>query len=131
VSARQKYDYAIVRVVPRVERGEHMNAGVVLYCRGLGVLAARIELDRARLEALAPGVDMESVERALAVVPLVCDGDPAAGPVAQLTQAERFHWLVAPRSTLIQSSPVHAGFCADPHQALEHLVETMVRPPRP
>lgn len=130
MSARHKYDYAVVRVVPRVERGECLNAGVVLYCRGLGVLAARIELDRARLLALAPGVDVESVEKALAVVPLVCAGDPAAGPVAGLAQAERFHWLVAPRSTLVQASPVHAGFCVDPEAALEHLVDTMVRPPR-
>ena len=130
MSARQKYDYAVVRVVPRVERGECVNAGVVLYCRGLGVLAASIELDRPRLLALAPGVDLESVSKALAVVPLVCAGDPAAGPVASLAQAERFHWLVAPRSTLVQASPVHAGFCSDPYQALEHLVATMVRTPK-
>jgi hypothetical protein len=130
VSARQKYDYAVVRVVPRVERGECLNAGIILYCRGLGVLSARVELDRPRLLALAPDVDLESVEKALAVVPLVCAGDPAAGPVARLAQAERFHWLVAPRSTLVQASPVHAGFCEDPEQALTHLVATMVRTPR-
>jgi len=127
VGSRHKYDYTVIRVVPRVDRAEFVNAGVVLYCRELDYLAARTEVDLARLEALAPGADVETVERALAVYPLVCAGDDAAGPVARLTQAERFHWLVAPRSTLIQTAPVHAGFCTDPDESLERLVETMVR----
>src|SRR5262249_45780431 len=100
------------------------------YCRPIGFLAATIDLDRDRLLALAPGADLDAVERALAVVPLVCAGDPAAGPVSSLAQAERFHWLVAPRSTLVQASPVHSGLCADPAAALDHLVATLVRLPR-
>ena len=127
---RHKYDYALIRVVPHVERGERLNAGVVLYCRPLEVLAARVELDGERLRAFAPDVDLETVERALAVFPLVCAGDEAAGPVARLPQADRFHWLVAPRSTIIQTSDVHSGFCTDPGETLEHLVATMVRTPR-
>jgi len=127
---RHKYDYALIQVVPRVERGERLNAGVVLYCRPLEILTAAIDLDAARLRAFAPDVDLETVERALAVYPLVCAGDEAAGPVARLPQAERFHWLVAPRSTIIQTSDVHSGFCSDPGGTLEHLMATMVRTPR-
>lgn len=127
---RHKYDYALIQVVPRVERGERLNAGVVLYCRPLEILIAGVELDAARLRAFAPDVDLETVERALAVYPLVCAGDEAAGPVARLAQAERFHWLVAPRSTIIQTSDVHSGFCSDPGETLEHLMATMVRTPR-
>jgi hypothetical protein len=124
---RLKYDHALIRVVPRVERGECVNAGAILYCRAVSFLAARVVLDPARLRALAPDVDLETVERALALYPLVAAGDPAAGPVARLGQAERFHWLVAPRSTIIQTSSVHAGLCDDPAAALEHLVDKMVR----
>jgi hypothetical protein len=127
---RHKYDYALIQVVPRVERGERLNAGVVLYCRQLEILTAGVELDAARLRAFAPDIDVETVERALAVYPLVCAGDDAAGPVALLPQAERFHWLVAPRSTIIQTSDVHSGFCSDPGGTLEHLMATMVRTPR-
>jgi Protein of unknown function (DUF3037) len=127
---RHKYDYALIQVVPRVERGERLNAGVVLYCRPLEVLTAGIELDVQRLRAFAPDADLETVERALAVYPLVCAGDEAAGPVSRLPQAERFHWLVAPRSTIIQTSDVHSGFCTDPGETLEHLMATMVRTPR-
>jgi hypothetical protein len=127
---RHKYDYALIRVVPRVERGELLNAGVVLYCRPLEILTAKVELDAARLRAFAPDADLETVERALAVYPLVCAGDEAAGPVSRLPQAERFHWLVAPRSTIVQTSDVHSGFCSDPGATLEHLMATMVRTPR-
>ena len=127
---KHKYDHALIQVVPRVERGERLNAGVVLYCRSLEVLVARVELDVARLRAFAPDADLETVQRALAVYPMVCAGDEAAGPVSRLPQAERFHWLVAPRSTIIQTSDVHSGFCSDPGETLEHLMATMVRTPR-
>ena len=127
--ALSSYDYAVVRVVPRVERGEYVNAGVILFCRTRGFLEARLALDSARLTALAPDLDLTEVERALAVIPLICRG-AAAGPIGQLSQAERFHWLVAPRSAIIQTSPVHCGLCADPAVALGHLLATVVRLPR-
>jgi hypothetical protein len=127
---RSSFDYAIVRVVPRVERGERINAGVILYCRALDFLGARIALDRARLMALDPSVDVDEVERALALIPLVCSGDPRSGPIGRLPPSERFHWLVSPRSTITQTSPVHAGLCDDPQAALDHLLQTMVLPLR-
>jgi hypothetical protein len=125
--ARSSFDYAIVRVVPRVERGEFINAGVILFCRTRRFLAARIELDTARLLALAPEVDLAEVRQHLAVIPRVAAGEPDAGPIGQLSQAERFHWLVAPRSTIIQVSPPHSGLCTDPAAELENLLNTMVR----
>jgi len=118
-----------VRVVPLVEREEFINAGVILFCRTCPYLGARIALDRTRLEALAPWLERAEVERQLALIPLVCAGDPAGGEVARLPLAERFHWLVAPRSTVIQTSPVHTGLCDDPETELDHLVETVVRTP--
>lgn len=127
--ALSSFDYAIVRIVPRVERGEFINAGAIVFCRTRRFLGARVELDLARLVALAPDLDPAAIQRHLDVIPLVCAGGPAAGPIGQLPQAERFHWLIAPRSTIIQTSPVHSGRCADPAEALEHLLETMVRPP--
>jgi hypothetical protein len=122
------FDYAVVRVVPRVERGEFMNAGVILYCRARDYLAARVRLDRARLAAFAPSaeLDLEALDRALALIPRLCAGEPGAGPIAALPQAERFHWLVAPRSTVAQVSPVHAGLCVDPAATLDALFERMV-----
>jgi hypothetical protein len=116
----------LVRVVPRVERGELINAGVILYCRTLGFLGARVALDRARLVALDRDVDVDEVERALELIPLVCAGDPRSGPIGRLAQAERFHWLVAPRSTVTQTSAVHSGLCDDPEAALVHLLQKMV-----
>lgn len=125
------FDYAILRVVPRVERDEFINAGVILHCRALDFLDARIALDRARLDALFPGavreIDVDTIEHALSLVPRICAGDPAAGPIAALTRSERFHWLVAPRSTITQVSPVHSGLCDDPAAMLDHLVDTAVR----
>ena len=126
--ARSSFDYAIVRVVPRVERGEFVNAGVVLFCRTRRFLAARIELDRARLAALAPWLDLDEIEQHLAVFPLVAAGGPQGGPIGLLPQPDRFHWLVAPRSTMIQISPTHAGLCDDPQAALEELMDMLVRP---
>lgn len=120
------FDYALVRVVPRVDREEFINAGVILFCRTCRFLGARVALDRARLAALAPSMDPATVERHLALIPLVCRGGPEAGPIGQLPQAERFHWLVSPRSSSIQASPVHSGLCADPEATLDHLLEKMV-----
>ena len=127
--AATSFDYAIVRVVPLVEREEFVNAGVILFCRECPFLGARIALDRERVAALAPWLDLEEVERQLALIPAICEGDPAAGPVAALPSWERFHWLVAPRSTVIQVSPVHTGLCDDPEAELRHLVDTVVRTP--
>jgi Protein of unknown function (DUF3037) len=124
------YDYAIVRVVPRVDREEFINAGVLLSCPEHDFLDARIELDERRLLALDPSVDLESLRANLASIPAICAGGPAAGPIGKLSRRERFHWLVAPRSTMIQMSPVHSGRCRNPAQILEHLVQTMVRAPQ-
>jgi hypothetical protein len=123
------FDYAIVRVVPRVERDEFVNAGAIVFCRTRRYLVGRVELYESRLRALAPSIDVEDVRHHLAVIPRICAGDPSAGPIAQLSLAERFHWLVAPRSTMIQTSPVHSGLCIDPDDALEHLLTATVRPP--
>ncbi|HEU0202631.1 MAG TPA: DUF3037 domain-containing protein [Burkholderiaceae bacterium] len=122
------YDYAIVRVVPRVERGEFINAGVIVCCARAGFLQARIELDEARLQALDPGADIEAIRTALAAIPAVCAGGEQAGELGQLSLRERFDWLVAPRSTSIQISPVHTGRARDLEEALERLLETLVRP---
>jgi hypothetical protein len=127
VRTPSSYDYAIVRVVPRVEREEFINAGVILSCQLQDFLGARIELDERRLLALDPTVDLETVRANLASIPVVCAGGPAAGPIGKLSARERFHWLVAPRSTIIQTSPVHSGRCQDPAAALDHLVRTMVQ----
>jgi hypothetical protein len=122
------YSYAIVRVVPRVERGECINVGVVLFVRERRYLAARIELDRSRLSALAPDLDLSLVERHLATFLAVAYGHPEGGPLADLPPAERFHWLTAPRSTMIQTSPAHVGRTADPAAELDRLLDAYVRP---
>ena len=119
------FDYAIVRVVPHVEREEFINAGIILFCRTQRFLAARVALDEDRLKALAPYLDVAKVQAHLDLIPRISAGDDS--PIGQLSQAERFHWLVTPRSTMIQISPVHTGLCTDPNEALEHLMETMVR----
>jgi hypothetical protein len=121
------FQYAIVRVVPHVERGECVNAGVVLFCRPRRFLAARVELDDARVLALAPDVDLEVVRGHLDALVRIAAGDPAAGPIAALPASERFHWLVAPSSTIIQCSAVHTGLSDDPEAELEHLVSRLVR----
>ena len=125
--AEYTYDYAFIRVVPRVERGELINVGVILSCPALDFLEARIELDPARLLALDPMLDVEAARAHLDMVPLVCSGGREAGPIGELPQRSRFHWLVSPRSTIIQFSPVHTGRTDDPAKALERLLETMVR----
>jgi hypothetical protein len=125
------YDYAIVRVVPRVEREEFVNVGVIVSCVERDYLAAKIDLDAARLVAIDRDVDLDSVRANLDSIPAICRGGPAAGPIGRLSARERFHWLVAPRSTIIQTSRVHMGRCRDPAALLEHLIETMVRPRPP
>jgi len=129
VPAASSFDYAVVRVVPRVERGEQVNAGVVLFCLQLDFLAARVEVNAPRLAALWPAVDVELVAQHLAAIPRICAGGPDGGPIARLSRRERFHWLVAPRSTIIQVSAVHSGLCEAPGQALEHLFRQMVQLP--
>lgn len=121
------FDYAVVRVVPRVERGEFLNAGVIVFSRTARVLEARIELDAERLWVLAPSIDRDVVQSYLDAIPRICAGGGDAGPIGALSQSERFHWLVAPRSTIIQTSPVHSGVHADPRAALDHLFEKLVR----
>lgn len=123
----QLYDYAVVRVVPRVEREEFVNAGIILSCPSRRFLDARIELDEDRLLALDPSVDLESVRSHLATIPAICRGGDGAGPIGKLSQRERFHWLVAPRSTIIQTSEVHTGRCDDPEAVIERLMDRMVR----
>ena len=120
------FQYAIVRVLPRVERGECLNVGVVLLCRAQRYLGARIALDERRLAAFAPDLDPASIRPHLAAIERIAAGDPEAGPIARLGQAERFHWLVAPSSTIIQPSEVHTGLCKDPAAELDHLVAALV-----
>jgi hypothetical protein len=127
VPGEYTYDYAIVRVVPRVERGEQINVGVILSCADLEFLGARIEVDTARLLALDPALDLEAIRAGLAAIPAICAGGREAGPIGELPQRGRFRWLVSPRSTVIQMSPVHTGRTSDPASALERLLETMVR----
>ena len=125
------YDYAIFRVVPRVEREEFVNVGVIVSCPAVDFLEARVELDEQRLLALDTAIDIESIRAHLASIPAICAGGEKAGPIGLLSQRERFHWLVAPRSTTIQTSPVHTGSCKDPAEVLEHLLKTMVRATHP
>jgi len=127
VPAEQTYDYAIIRLVPRVERGELINVGVILSCPASDFLEARIELDAARLLALDPSLDIEAARAHLEMIPRVCAGGADAGPIGELPQRGRFHWLVSPRSTIIQFSPVHTGRTDDPAKALGRLLDTMVR----
>jgi hypothetical protein len=127
VPARLSVEYAVVRVVPHVEREEFVNAGVILHAGAAGYLAARIELDPSRLLALAPGADLELVRRHLDAIERVCAGGPGSGPIGALPPRERWHWLVAPRSTIIQTSPAHAGMCEAPEAALEALMVRVVR----
>jgi hypothetical protein len=127
VRALRTYDYAVIRVVPRVERGEFVNAGVILSCDVERILLASIELDEKALLALDSHVDLDVVRHVLQSIPAICAGGEAAGDIGKLSARERFHWLVAPRSTIVQTSPVHTGQCAEPAAALEHLMQTMVR----
>lgn len=123
---RMPFQYALLRVVPDVERGERINAGIVLLCRPARFLDARVALDETLLAALAPGIESAPIWRLLALVPRVCAGDASAGPIALLEPAERFHWLVAPSSTVVQPSAVHTGVTDDPGATLEGLHRRLV-----
>jgi len=115
------FDYAILRVVPRVERQEFINAGVVAFCLEKRYLAALIHLDEGRLRALWPEADVDLAREHLEAVRRICEGDPAAGPIAKLSQRERFHWITSPRSTIIQPSPIHTGVCDETGGVLDRL----------
>jgi hypothetical protein len=128
--ALSSYDYAIIRIVPHVERDEFINVGVILYCQTCRFLDMLIALDTKRLTALAPDIDIDDIEHQLAVMQSISKGGKEAGPIGEMSLAERFHWLVSPRSTIIQTSPVHSGLCTDPKSALHHLLEVMVLPPQ-
>jgi hypothetical protein len=129
--ARNSFDYAILRVVPLDERGECLNVGVVLICRQRRFLGMRLALDEARLRAFWPPLDLDLAHQQLEGLRRVCEGDRAAGPVARLSQPERFHWLVAPSSTIIQPSATHSGLCSDPAAALDELLARLVLAPQP
>lgn len=128
--ARDVFEYAMIRIVPRVERGEFINAGVVLLCRQRRFLEARIEFDAARLRALDATADLQAIAAQLEHIPLICVGGEAAGPIGALPLYERFRWLTAPRSTIIQASPVHCGVCEYPEAELERLMRLLVSPPQ-
>ena len=128
--ALSSFDYAVVRVVPRVDREEFLNAGVILFCLERDFLAARVQVDERRLRALWPEIDLDLIRQHLQAIPKICAGSPDGGPIARLSLRERFHWLVAPRSTVIQVSPVHAGLCESPERALDELFDQMVIVPQ-
>jgi hypothetical protein len=120
------YDYAVLRVVPSVEREEFVNAGVVLQCTEDAFLDCRVHVDEARLRALWPVADLDLIRQHLEAFPKICAGDPNAGPIARLSRRERFQWLVSPRSTIIQISPVHSGVCESPETALDEIFRRLV-----
>jgi DUF3037 family protein len=126
VPARNAFQYAILRVVPSIERGECINVGVALLCPERKYVGVRVALDEARLNALAPDLDLGELRAALDALVAVADGDPAGGPLARLSPSERFGWLTAPASTVIQPSAIHTGLCEDPEDTLERLFATLV-----
>jgi hypothetical protein len=130
--ARSAFDYAIVRVMPRIERGEYVNVGVILFCRERAFLGARTHLSARRLLALEPDLDpalLAEIAEQVANIPRIAAGDPDGGAIATLSQPERYHWLVAPRSTVVQVSEAHAGLSDNPDAVLDHLFATLVRMP--
>ena len=124
---RVVFEYAILRVVPRVERGECLNVGVLVYCQPAELLVAAVHLDRTRLAALAPDLDLDAVQQALEGVHRVCMGGAEAGPAAESSLGQRFRWLTSPRSTMVQTGPAHAGLTADPVTEPERLLDLLVR----
>lgn len=127
--ARTSLEYVVIRVVPHVERLEFLNAGVVLFCKGARFLASRIDTDLARLPHFAPDAPAGAIRTHLALIPLICAGGPPSGPFAAWSASERFNWLAAPSSAIIQPSPVHGGVCVDPRIALDDLYDLLVRMP--
>jgi hypothetical protein len=125
------YDYAVIRVVPRVDREEFVNVGVVVSCPSQDFLEARIELDASRIAAIDPALDIEVIRGHLAAIERICRGGADAGPIGGLSPRERFRWMTAPRSTVIQFSAPHTGRCDQPDALLEHLMARMVRVARP
>ena len=125
--AHDTYDYAVIRVVPRVEREEFVNVGIILSCEAGGYLEARIELDATRVLALDPAIDIDALRRHLDTIPAICKGGAGSGPIGQLPLRARFHWLTAKRSSIIQTSPVHMGKCMGMAATMEHLLDRMVR----
>lgn len=121
------YDYAIIRVVPRVERGEFVNVGVILSCPATGFLKARVQLNEKRLQAFDEKIDLKSLKANLEAIALICEGGAPAGDLGKLPLRERFHWLTAPRSSSVQTSPVHTGRCRNLEAALDDVFEKMVR----
>jgi hypothetical protein len=128
VARGKQFQYVIVRIVPRVERGERLNAGVVVYSPPLEFLGARVRLDEDRLLALAPGCDGDAVRPYLEAIEAIAAGDPAGGPISRFDRGERFHWLAAPSSTMVQPSPIHTGLTGDPRCMLDHLFQQLVLP---
>jgi len=126
VPATSSYDYAIIRLVPCVERGESINVGIILYCSTRRFLGALAQLDEVRVHSFAPSLDFAFIQQHLDYLLKVCHGKEEGGPIGQLSQSERFHWLVSPRSTIIQTSPVHVGLCSDPTAALQQLLKKLV-----
>ncbi|WP_427923810.1 DUF3037 domain-containing protein [Streptomyces sp. cg40] len=124
---RDVFEYALLRVVPRVERGECINAGVLVYCRARSYVGARTHLDEARLLALDPEADVAGIRAALGAVEGVCAGGDAAGQAALDDAGRRFRWLIAPRSTVVQPGPVHTGLTVDPAAETERLLDLLVR----
>ncbi|MGE5859354.1 MAG: DUF3037 domain-containing protein [Ignavibacteria bacterium] len=121
------YDYAVIRIVPKVDREEFINAGVILSCPEKEFLEACIDLDEKRLKVFSPGIDIELVKTHLAAIKAICAGSVDAGTIGKLSQRERFHWLTSPKSTIIQTSPVHSGYCKDPAEELKDLINKMVK----
>ena len=124
--ALNSYDYALIRLLPNVERGECLNVGVLLFCRTRSFLGMRVHMDSARILALAPDLDIDAVQQQLDAMLRICAGSPEAGSLGSMSQSERFHWLTSPRSTILQPSPVHSGLCSDPEKVLEDLLKKMV-----
>lgn len=123
---REPFQYAIVRVVPSIERGEAVNAGMILFCRPRRFLQAQVELDEGLVSALAPGWEPSVARAHLEAIPRICAGDEEGGAIARLSQSERFHWLVSPSSTMVQPSAVHTGLTDDAQATLDHLFRTLV-----
>jgi len=120
------FDYAVLRVVPRVERQEFLNTGVIVFCRERRYLAAKVTVDEARLRALWSHLEIQAIRQHTDAIVRICAGDSSAGPIAALSQSERFHWLTSPRSTTIQTSPVHTGICQDTEVLLDQLYAQMI-----